>query len=179
MADDESRPVRPDGRVWKRRTMVRLLILLLIAGLMFLAALPFQMCRDWALVCETTGSHQGYRQWFTGHRTGQWYEKSHLEEFMEQQYPAELEHRWVSYSGTGRNILGQAILFGHGRPNDTLSFCIGPLSTVMWTASTTRASGHFTMSSPPGRQTRSTSACRELSRPMSVVQPLCDHRSKQ
>ena len=81
-----------------------------------LAVLPLQVCRDWAFVCENTGSQKGYRQWFTGHRTGRWYQESHLERFMEQAHPGVLQHQWVSYSGTGKNILGQAILFGHGRP---------------------------------------------------------------
>jgi hypothetical protein len=81
-----------------------------------LALLPLQVCRDWAFVCENAGSQKGYRQWFTGHRTGQWYQESHLERFMEEQHPGMLQHQWVSCSGTGKNILGQAILFGHGRP---------------------------------------------------------------
>ncbi len=36
--------------------------------------------------------------------------------------PSELVNRWTSYAGTGKNILGQSVLFGHGRP--------GPIHTV-------------------------------------------------
>ncbi len=38
---------------------------------------------------------------------------------MEQEHRTLLKHQWVSDAGTGRNILGQAILFGHGRPKHT------------------------------------------------------------
>ncbi len=84
--------------------------------LIFIAVLPLRVCRDWAFVCENTGSHMGYRQWRTGHRSGRWYRESRLEQFMREQHPSELKNQWVSYMGTGKNILGQASLFGHGRP---------------------------------------------------------------
>lgn len=35
---------------------------------------------------------------------------------MRSRHPADLQQEWVSYLGTGRNILGRAVLFGHGRP---------------------------------------------------------------
>jgi hypothetical protein len=88
-----------------------------VAGLaMFFVALPFQVCRDWGFVCENTGSHMGYRQWWIGYRSGRWYRESHLERFLREQHPSELQNRWTSYMGTGKNILGQAVRFGHGRP---------------------------------------------------------------
>ena len=77
---------------------------------------PLQVCRDWGFVCENTGSHKGYRQWCTGGCSGEWYHESRLEQFMRQQHPSELENRWTSYEGTGKNIFGQSVLFGHGFP---------------------------------------------------------------
>jgi hypothetical protein len=88
----------------------------LVAVVIFALILPFQVCRDWAFICKNTGSQKGYRAWFLGLKTGHWYKKSKLEEFMETKYPNDLTYRWISYAGTGKNILGRAISFGHGRP---------------------------------------------------------------
>jgi hypothetical protein len=98
--------------------MAAVVAVVVLIGL--LAVLPLQVCLDCAFVCENTGSQKGYRQWFGGHRTGQWYNESRLEQFMQQKHASALAYQWVSYSGTGRNILGQAILFGHGFPKHTL-----------------------------------------------------------
>lgn len=81
-----------------------------------LLLLPFQVCRDWAFICENTGSHKGYRQWIFGFETGHWYKKSPLEGFIQSNSPDVLIHRWTSYAGTGKNIFGMKLLFGHGRP---------------------------------------------------------------
>ena len=40
---------------------------------------------------------------------------------MRKEHPAELANRWTSYAGTGKNILGRPILFGHARPGPILS----------------------------------------------------------
>jgi len=84
--------------------------------LIVLLLLPLQVCRDRAFVCENTGSHKGYRQWCIGVRSGAWHHESQLERFMRQQHPSELENRWTSYEGTGRNLLGRPVRFGHGFP---------------------------------------------------------------
>ncbi len=84
--------------------------------LIVLLSLPPEVCCDWAFVCENTGSHKGYRQWCIGVRSGQWHHESQLERFLRQRHPAELKNRWTSYEGTGRNILGRPVLFGHGDP---------------------------------------------------------------
>jgi hypothetical protein len=76
----------------------------------------FQVCRDWAFICENTGSRRGHREWFFGAETGHWYEQSELERFMMANHPTELQDKWTSYAGTGKNILGRAVLCGHGRP---------------------------------------------------------------
>ncbi len=79
-------------------------------------ALNVQAYRDWGFVCENTGSKKGYRKWILGFKTDHWYKESPLEKFMQAQAPEELDHRWTSYKGTGKNILGMSVLFGHGRP---------------------------------------------------------------
>ena len=69
-----------------------------------------------AYMCENTGSTKGHKDWYFGLRSGDWYESSPLEDFIRQKYPNELKHRWTSYAGTGINLYGQSISFGHGRP---------------------------------------------------------------
>jgi hypothetical protein len=72
--------------------------------------------RDWAFVCENTGSTKGYREWFFGSRTRHWNEPSSVEKFIQKKFPDQLEHRWASYAGTGFSITGGKRLHGHGRP---------------------------------------------------------------
>ena len=89
---------------------------------MVLTGVP--VCRDWAFICENTGSRKGHREWFFGHCTGHWYKRSALEVFVSERYPSELEHRWTSYAGTGRSILGRGVLAGHGYPGPILQLRI-------------------------------------------------------
>ena len=94
-----------------------LIAVALVAVIAFLGVLPLQVCRDYAFICENTGSHKGYRQWCFWSRAGtQWHHESRLEQFMQRQHPTELKYRWTSYAGTGKNILGRSIRFGHDRP---------------------------------------------------------------
>ena len=39
-----------------------------------------------------------------------------MEDFIQSEAPDALVHRWTSFAGTGKNVFGKAILFGHGRP---------------------------------------------------------------
>jgi len=90
--------------------------LLLAVVVIILGVMPLEIYRDYAFICENTGSHRGYRQWRFGGRTQEWYRKSALGEFMLLRHPTELKYRWTSYSGTGKNIFGQSIVFGHAFP---------------------------------------------------------------
>jgi len=90
--------------------------LAIISLIIFLLLPTVQVYRDWAFICENTGSRKGYRQWLFGLKTGHWYEKSPLEDFIQSEDPNALVYRWMSYAGTGKNIFGQTILYGHGRP---------------------------------------------------------------
>jgi hypothetical protein len=102
---------------------------ILVLIFLLLQATAYPVCRDWGLVCENTGSRRGHRQWFFGLRTGDWYKRSKLEEFVASTYPNELSHRWTSYMGTGKNVLGQPVLRGHGTPGPIVN-----LQLQMWDA---------------------------------------------
>jgi hypothetical protein len=87
-----------------------------------LAVFNIQVCRDWGFICENTGSRKGYRQWTFGPKTGHWYKKSPLEEFVAAHDPNMLAHRWTSYAGTGKNVFGKPVMRGHSRPGAILRF---------------------------------------------------------
>jgi hypothetical protein len=97
-----------------RRAFYITIILAGVAAFVVMSVGP--VYRDWAFICENTGSRKGNREWFMGLNTRHWYEESKLERFMKTNYPDDLSYRWVSYEGTGRNIFGTAVLRGHGRP---------------------------------------------------------------
>ena len=99
---------------WERSVTYSLLAVAAIATA--LVVFNIQVCRDWAFICENTGSRKGYRQWIFGTKTGHWYKKSPLEEFISLQDPAALAHKWTSYAGTGKNVFGIPVLFGHSSP---------------------------------------------------------------
>jgi hypothetical protein len=100
---------------------------LIAAGACLLFLMAFQVCRDWAFICTNTASRKGHREWFFGAETGRWYEQSELERFIVANHPGELQHNWVSYAGTGKNIFGRAILCGHGRPGPLIHVPAGLL----------------------------------------------------
>lgn len=88
-----------------------------IIGLVTIAVLfSVPAYREWAFICENTCSRKGYCQWVFGLKTDHWYEKSPLEDFIQSEDPNALVYRWMSYAGTEKNIFGQTILYGHGRP---------------------------------------------------------------
>ena len=86
----------------------------------FIGGCGVQVCRDWAFICENTGSRKGYREWNNGRRSGHWYRESRLEQFMRKEHPSDLVNRWTSYAGTGKDLFGQPTLFGHGFPGPIL-----------------------------------------------------------
>ena len=98
------------------------LLLVGVMGILALWCASFTIVayRDWSFICENTGSRMGYREFWFGLRTGNWYRASEVEMFMRQKFPSELQHRWTSYAGTGRNIYGVKLLHGHGRPGPIL-----------------------------------------------------------
>ncbi len=92
------------------------LVIAVVAGAAFIGGCGVQVCRDWAFICENTGSQKGYRQWSIGVRSGHWYRESRLEQFMRREHPSDLVNRWTSYAGTGKDIFGRPTLFGHAMP---------------------------------------------------------------
>lgn len=78
--------------------------------------------REMGYHCDFTGSTTSWTEWPLGIRTGYAYDASPIEEFLAKNQPDLIEHKWVSYEGTGKNILGEPVFFGHGRPNALLFF---------------------------------------------------------
>ena len=76
---------------------------------------------DRAYICENTGSKKGYREWFFGSHTNEWYRKSELERFMEVTHPNLLKHRWTSYLGDGRSLIPVMQSRSHGKLGPILS----------------------------------------------------------
>ena len=103
-----------DGKSYKARLLIGFGIA--AGAVIFMAPYTFLAYRDWSFICENTGSHMGYREWFFGLQTRQWYRTSEVEAFMKAHFPNDLEHSWTSYAGTGRNIFGGKLLHGHARP---------------------------------------------------------------
>ena len=100
---------------WGRRHWIRATSIFLVAICTLVVVLSFNAYTVYAYVCENTGSRKGHREWFFGLQTGTWYYESPLESFMKQAHPNQLTHRWTSYAGTGKNIFGQSMSYGHGR----------------------------------------------------------------
>ncbi len=97
------------------------LFVLGIAALLAICCLyPIRVRTDYAFICENTGSRYGFTKWRYGGQTGNWYRMSPLEDFMKRNHPERLTHRWTSYAGTGRTLLGVNVSFGHGRPGPIL-----------------------------------------------------------
>ena len=109
---------------WGRKHWIRAISILLVALSMLVVVLSFNAYTVFGYVCENTGSRKGHREWFFGLQTGAWYYESPLETFMKQAHPNQLTHRWTSYAGTGKNIFGQSMSYGHGR---------SPLVALRWT----------------------------------------------
>ena len=99
-------------------------VTLACVGLVFIGGFALNGCvsRDMGYHCDFTGSTKSWTTWLFTIRTNYEYNASPLESFLEENAPDRIEHNWVSYQGTGRNIFGEPVLFGHGRPNALLLF---------------------------------------------------------
>ncbi len=96
--------------------IIKIIGLLLLLFLGYIIISPFAIYYDYAYVCDYTGSHKGHTEWIFGFTTDETYQESHLEKFLKSNHPEKLQYYWESYAGTGKNIWGQSISFGHGRP---------------------------------------------------------------
>ncbi|MHC5083826.1 MAG: hypothetical protein ACYTET_07820 [Planctomycetota bacterium] len=98
----------------KRRYIIAIGVVVFVIALYVFSSIPFRT--DRGFVCENTGSTQGYTEWIVGIKTGHWYEKSALEDFILANYQDNLQHRWTSYLGDRKNLLGTVVARGHGMP---------------------------------------------------------------
>jgi hypothetical protein len=113
----------PDQPKIRKSCRKRIITALIVMGIVFLGfiLLTARVYIDRAFICRNTLSRHGYLQWCFGIQTKQWYYKSPLETFMQQKHPDILEHQWISYSGTGKTILGTVRSRGHGYPGSILN----------------------------------------------------------
>lgn len=81
-----------------------------------------EVYRDKAFICENTASEKGYRQWPDGYISDEWYKTSSIELFMLEHYPNQLQHRWTSFRGDGKNVFGITMRFSHGFPGPIMQF---------------------------------------------------------
>ena len=76
---------------------------------------------DYAFISTNTGSRHEDSQWLLFLRTGDRYTESPIEAYL-QKSGRTWQHNWVSYAGTGKNIFGKSVSWGHGRPGAVLDF---------------------------------------------------------
>ena len=89
----------------------------IVVSLVALAVLStLTVCHDRAFVDRHTGSRKGFREWWFGLRTGEWHRQSLLERRVRANRRPPPTSDWVSYAGTGRNLLGRPLESGHGIP---------------------------------------------------------------
>lgn len=96
-------------------------VTIIVAALVTLAVVfallsTLTVCHDRAFVDRHTGSGKGFREWWFGLRTGQWYRESALERLVRAHRRPPPSSDWVSYAGTGRNLFGRSTETGHGIP---------------------------------------------------------------
>lgn len=104
---------------------MKTIIFLIISGICLIF---FQAYRDWCFICQNTGSQYGYREWFFGYKSNEWTKKSELENFISAHHKDLFKNEWVSYAGTGKNIFGISVSFGHGRPSNIAFMDINDLN---------------------------------------------------
>ena len=81
-----------------------------------IAGLFFEVRTVRGFVDENTGSRKGDSEWTLGFRTGEWYQESALETFMQKEFPSQLHQQWTPYCGNHENIYGGILKRGHGTP---------------------------------------------------------------
>jgi len=97
------------------------------AGTIYVLVTNAVVCRDWAFICENTGSRKGHRDWQTGPRGNEWYRRSALEAFMLDHHPGDLSHRWTNYAVTGKTLFGAAVAHEHAQPGPILQLNLSAL----------------------------------------------------
>lgn len=99
-------------------------IAIICVGFVFLGCYGLTGCvsQDIGYHCDFTGSTKSWTRWFFTIRTNYQYNTSPLESFLTANAPERIQHKWVSYQGTGRNIFGKTVFLGHGTPNALCGF---------------------------------------------------------
>ena len=98
-----------------RRAVTWIVCVLLGVAVGVAALLGVAVRTDRAKFCEHTASRRSWTEWPFGIKTSEKYEASRIESHL-LQTGGNISHRWVSYQGTGKNLIGEPLLYGHGRP---------------------------------------------------------------
>ncbi len=98
----------------KRKQII--IVAVVFVGFLIVLMSSVGLYTDRAFICQNTGSQKGYREWFSGAISDEWYNKSSLEEFIAKSHKEELSFNWVSYKGTTKTIFGR--LHAHGNPSN-------------------------------------------------------------
>ena len=101
--------------------LIRYLLCAVGAVTLFFILFSFPVRTDYGLISANTGSRHEYSQWLGFLRTNERYIESPIEAYLHES-ERQLDDRWVSYAGTGRNIFGMAVIRSHGSPGAVLDF---------------------------------------------------------
>jgi hypothetical protein len=97
------------------------------ALILLLLAATISVSSHSEFIDQCTGSRKAHRTllnfWHFDHR----YESSALEDFVKLNHPTELQHRWISHTRNGKNLLGREFTLGHGRPGPILNLSLTAL----------------------------------------------------
>lgn len=96
--------------------VTRIVVSLVTLAVVVTVLSTLTVCHDRAFVDRHTGSRKGFREWWFGLRTGEWHRQSLLERRVRANRRPPPTSDWVSYAGTGRNLLGRPMESGHGIP---------------------------------------------------------------
>jgi hypothetical protein len=89
---------------------------ILILCALCLASMTLIVCRDFAFICENTASRHGYREWIFGSRTGEWYQQSAIESFIQQEHPRSFSIAGHRTPGPGETFTEQVSFTVTGGP---------------------------------------------------------------
>lgn len=100
---------------------VRYILCLVGVATILVILFSFPVRIDYGLVSANTGSRHMYSEWVFCLRTNEVYLESPIEAHLRDSGRM-FDHRWISYAGTGRNVLGMAVTRSHGSPGAVLDF---------------------------------------------------------
>ena len=108
-------------RTISNRTMHLMVGTLLCVGVVGFPALTVEVRWSVAVLDENTASRYQYDEWPLGIRTGYELEVSPLEKFVRENSSKPIVRRWRKTNTTGKNIIGESIMFACGPDSPAMS----------------------------------------------------------